>query len=99
MADHVYRVTEIVGSSSQSVDVPAGAQSLSILAEAPAGIPIQLVVLDPNGLTLATSAPTTTGLATVDVPASQSGTYTVQTINLSLGPVALWTAATPLVSR
>jgi Carboxypeptidase regulatory-like domain len=86
-------------SSSQSVAVPAGAQSLSILAEAPAGIPIQLVVLDPNGLTLATSAPTTTGLATVDVPASQSGTYIVQTINLSLGPVALWTAATPLVSR
>jgi len=86
-------------SSAQSVAVPAGAQSLSILAEAPAGIPIQLVVVDPNGLTLATSAPSTTGLAVVDVPVAQSGTYTVQTINLSLGPVALWTAATPLVSR
>jgi hypothetical protein len=86
-------------SSAESVAVPAGARSLSVLAEATAGIPIQLVVLDPNGLTLATSSPTTTGLAVLDVPLSQSGTYTVQTINLSLGPVAFWTAATPLVSR
>jgi len=85
--------------SAQPVSVPAGAQTLSVLAEATAGIPIQLVVLDPNGLTLATSAPSTTGLAVIDVPVTQSGTYTVQTINLSLGPVALWTAATPLVSR
>jgi hypothetical protein len=86
-------------SSAQSVAVPAGAQSLSILAEATAGIPIQLVAIDPNGLTLATSTPTAMGLAVLDVPVSQSGTYTVRTINLSLGAVAIWSAATPLVSR
>jgi hypothetical protein len=83
----------------QDVNVPAGAESLSIVAEGPAGVPIQLVVISPDGVTLATSDVSTDGLAVLDVPVSQSGVYTVQAINLSLGTVQVWTAATPLVAR
>ena len=50
------------------------------------------------GLTLA-SADNSSGLAVLDVPVSRTGIYTVQVINLSLGPVQVWTAATPNVKR
>ena len=79
-----------------TVAVPPGAQSLAVVAEASAAIPMQLVAIDPNGVaTVATG----TGIVTLNVPVSSSGMYTIQAVNLSLGPVSLWTAATPQVSR
>ena len=39
------------------------------------------------------------GLAVMEVPISAAGTYVVETINLGLGPVQVWSAATPTVVR
>ena len=37
------------------------------------------------------------GVASVTTPVSQSGAYVVKVVNLNLGPVQVWTAATPTV--
>ena len=85
-------------STSSSVSAPPNTYSVSVVAEAAGNLPIRIALLDPNGLTLAT-ADNSSGLAVLDVPVSAVGTYTVQVINLSLGPVDVWTAATPNVKR
>jgi len=79
--------------------VPANAESVSILAES--SVPLTRVrvgLISPSGLLLAT-AEGTNGLVTLDVPVTQNGTYLVTVLNLSLGPVNVWTAATPRVAR
>jgi hypothetical protein len=85
-------------SSSSSVEAPDNTQSVSVVAESTGDLPIRLVLVDPTGLTLAT-ADNSSGLAVLDVPVSRTGIYTVQVLNLSLGPVQVWTAATPNVKR
>jgi len=84
--------------SSSSVPVPTSANSVSVVAEATGNLPIRVVLLDPAGLTLA-SSDNTSGFATLTVPVSQAGTYSLQVINLGAGPVEVWTAATPNVRR
>lgn len=82
----------------QNVAVPPGAQSLSVVAEATPNVPLQLVVVAPNGAILA-SATSTNGLAVLNTPVSAAGMYVVKTVNVSAGPVSVWTAATPQVNR
>jgi hypothetical protein len=84
-------------SSSSTVDVPANAYSVSLVAESSNGLPISVALIDPTGLTLGTSS--SSGESVVTVPVSKAGTYTVKVINLNLGPVDIWTAATPNVNR
>lgn len=78
--------------------VPANATSISVIAESTPQLPVKIVLIDPTGLALATSD-NSSGFAVINQPVTQSGTYIVKVINLSLGPVQVWTAATPLVSR
>lgn len=85
-------------STSPTVPVPANAYSVSVVAESTGGVPIKLALIDPSGVTLGT-ADNTSGFAVLDVPVSAAGTYAVQVINLSVGPVEVWTAATPNVNR
>jgi len=85
-------------STSPSVQVPANAYSVSVVAESTGGVPIQLALIDPTGVTLAT-ADNSSGFAVLDVPVTSAGTYAIQVINLSVGPVEVWTAATPNVKR
>jgi len=40
-----------------------------------------------------------TDLALIDLPVSAQGTYMIKVVNVSLGPVQVWTAATPTVAR
>jgi hypothetical protein len=84
--------------NSSSVNVPANAYSVSILAEATGNLPISVALVDPAGLTLAT-ATNTSGVAAMTVPVSQGGIYVIKVINLSIGPVEFWTAATPNGTR
>ena len=83
-------------SNSSSVNVPANAYSVSLISES--SLPISIALVDPNGLTLST-ATSSNGLAVMTVPVTKGGTYLVKVINLNLGPVEVWTAATPNVSR
>ncbi len=82
----------------QSVTAPAGTQAISVVAEATPELPIQLVLIDPSGAILGT-ADNSTGLAVINKNVTQSGVYVIKVVNISLGPVQVWTAATPLVLR
>jgi hypothetical protein len=77
--------------------LPSNAQAISIVAESSAGL-VQVALVDPTGLTLAT-ADTSSGLAVINAPVTAGGVYLVKLINAGVGPVNVWTMATPLVSR
>ncbi len=80
----------------QSVNVEQGATALSVIAESNA--PIRLVVVDPSGSILGISD-ASNGLASVEMPVTQGGTYLVKVVNLNLGPIEVFTASTALVAR
>ncbi|MFN2501535.1 MAG: sialidase family protein [Pyrinomonadaceae bacterium] len=80
----------------QSVNVEQGATALSVIAESDA--PIRLVVVDPSGSILGISD-AANGVASVEMPVSQGGAYLVKVVNLSAGPVQVFTASTALVAR
>lgn len=82
----------------QTVAVPANAEALSVVAESSLAVPVQLVLVSPSGAILAT-ATSATGVTTLDVPVTAGGMYVVKTINASVGPLSVWTAATPYVRR
>jgi PKD repeat protein len=84
--------------STSSMSAPANTNEISVLAEASGGLPIKLLLVDPAGLTLQT-VDSVNGIAVLNTPVNKSGLYTVKVINVSLGPVKVWTAATPLVRR
>ena len=85
-------------SSSSTVNVPANAYSVSVFGEALGTLPVSVALVDPSGVTLSTVS-TSAGAAVMTVPVSKAGTYTVKVINLNLGPVEVWTVATPNVTR
>ncbi|HEX9286076.1 MAG TPA: hypothetical protein VF999_02295, partial [Thermoanaerobaculia bacterium] len=84
--------------SVQQLTVPAGALALSVVAEPSVNVPIQLVLIDPSGAVLRT-ADASSGFAVIQTPITRSGIYVVKLVNVGLGPVSVWTAATPLVAR
>jgi hypothetical protein len=77
--------------------VPANAKSISVLAESSTSVPFAVAVLDALGNVVHT-ARSSNGVASLDVPVSGLGLYTVQIVNLGLGPVTVWSAATPYLS-
>jgi bacillolysin len=84
--------------SLQSLALPAGTQAISVVAEANPELPIQLLLIDASGSVLNT-ANNSTGIASINRTVSGSGIYTIKVVNLSVGPVKVWTATTPLVRR
>jgi bacillolysin len=82
----------------RSITVPASAQAISVMAEASPELPIQLLLIDPSGAVLGT-ADNSTGFAVINKNVTQPGIYLIKVVNVSLGPVQVWTAATPLVLR
>jgi len=83
----------------QSISVPAGTQSISVATETTDGVPLQIVLIDPKGVTLATANVLPNGIATLDQPVTGGGTYKIKTVNLGLGPVQISTLVTPRVAR
>jgi hypothetical protein len=79
--------------------VPANALSVAAMAEAPSGVPIKIVLVDPTGLAVATATSGTNGIASLSQPVTAGGVYLLKITNLSAGPVSIWTAATPQVKR
>ncbi|HZI18104.1 MAG TPA: hypothetical protein VEY09_05855 [Pyrinomonadaceae bacterium] len=86
------------GSLLSTVNVPEGAQAISVSVGTSLDVPVQVVLLDPNGLALAT-ANGSNGVAVINRTVTQAGAYQLKVVNLGLGPVQVWTAATPLVAR
>jgi hypothetical protein len=80
-----------------SITLPAGTQAISIAAESSIAVPIQLVLINPSG-TVVQTVNSSSGVAILEAPISQSGVYLIKVVNLSLGPVQVWSVATPLMS-
>jgi len=80
-----------------SITLPSGTQAISIAAEPSLNVPIQLVLIAPSGAVLQTAS-SSTGVVVLEAPITQSGVYIIKEVNLSLGPVQVWSVATPLVS-
>jgi PKD repeat protein len=85
-------------SSSTSYQAPGNAQSVSIFTESSVNLPYQLVLVDPNGLTLKT-VNASNGMATIEQPVTQAGAYVIKVVNLNLGPLQFTTTVTPLTRR
>ncbi len=81
-----------------SLPIGTNATAISLVAVSTNNLPIKLALISPSGVALQT-ADSVNGVAVINAPVTQSGTYIVKTINLSLGPVQVWTAATPTVRR
>lgn len=82
----------------RSVTLPVGTRAISVAAESNANVPIRLLLLDSSGLVVQT-VNSSSGVAVLETPITQSGVYIIKTVNLSLAPVEIWSVATPLVSR
>jgi len=87
------------GQAVQNLLVPSNALAFSVAAEANANVPYKLIVIDPSGKVLGTVNSSANGIASVSVPVSTTGLYVIQLVNVGLGPVNIWTAATPEVTR
>ncbi len=80
----------------QNLTVPSGAQVLSIAAVATGTVPFQLVIISPSGAILGTIN-SANGIAAADVAATVPGVYLIKLVNVGLGPVTIWSAATPTI--
>jgi len=85
-------------SSLRSITLPTGTQAISIAAESNSALPIQLVLLSPTGQVLQT-VNSSSGVAILEAPITQGGVYVIKSVNLSLGPLQIWTVSTPYVQR
>jgi len=56
-----------------------------------------LVLIAPSGAVLQTAS-SSAGVVVLEAPITQGGVYIIKQVNLSLGPVQVWSVATPLVS-
>ena len=82
----------------RSITLPSGTQAISIASESSTGVPIQLVLLSPTGQVVQT-VNSSSGVAILEAPITKSGVYLIKTVNLSLGPLQIWTVSTPYVLR
>jgi hypothetical protein len=89
----------IGGQALQNLLVPANAVGFSVAAEADVNVPYKLVVIDPTGKVLGTVNSSSNGIASVTMPVSTSGLYVIKLVNVGVGPLNIWTAATPQVTR
>jgi hypothetical protein len=82
----------------QNLSAGPSTQAISVVAATNATVPLKLVLISPSGGVVA-SVDSSSGVAVLDSPVSQQGLYVIKVINVSLGPVQVWTATTPLVTR
>ncbi len=83
----------------QNLIVPSNALAFSVVAESDGNLPYKLIVIDPSGKMLGTVNSSPNGIASVQGPISTPGLYVIQLVNVGVGPVNIWTAATPEVTR
>jgi hypothetical protein len=78
--------------------MPAGANEISVVVESTLPVPFKLLLINPSGLTVQT-VDASNGIAVINASVTQSGTYVIKVVNLSVGPLQFTTTATPLVQR
>jgi hypothetical protein len=83
----------------QNFMVPSNALAFSVAAESDVNVPYKLTVIDPTGNVVGTVNSSANGIASVNMPLTKPGLYVIQLVNVGVGPVNIWTAATPYVQR
>ena len=84
--------------STSTLNLGSDATAISAVAETSSLVPIKLAVIDPSGLTVQI-VDAVNGVAVISTPVSRGGLYTVKVINVGVGPVQVWTLATPTNRR
>jgi hypothetical protein len=84
--------------STSNLNLGSNATAISAVAETSSLAPIKLAVIDPSGLTVQI-VDAINGVAVISTPVSGGGLYTVKVINVGVGPVQVWTLATPTNRR
>lgn len=84
--------------STSGFTMPAGTQEISVVAESSLNVPYKLVLVNPSGVALQT-VDAKDGVAVLNSTVSQSGTYLIKVVNVSLGPLQFTVTATPLICR
>ncbi len=88
-----------LGQAATSIlNLGSDATAISAVAETSSLVPIKLAVIDPGGLTVQI-VDAVNGVAVINTPVSRGGLYTVKIINVGVGPVQVWTLATPTNKR
>jgi hypothetical protein len=86
------------GDITKSLTVQPGTSEIAVMTETVGNTPIRLVLIDPSG-SIVNTVEATNGVAVIEMPATQTGTYLVKVVNLSVGPVQVFSAITPYVAR
>lgn len=82
----------------KSIAVDSRTSEIAVMAESTSGAPVRLILIDPSGSILQT-VNATNGMAVIEKPVTQIGTYQLKVVNLNLAPIQVFTATTPLVRR
>jgi hypothetical protein len=85
-------------SLSRNLTLPTGTRAISVALESNLKVPMQLILLDPSGKVVQT-VNSSSGVAILEAPITKSGVYIIKTVNLSLGPIEVWSVATPWGAR
>jgi hypothetical protein len=68
------------------------------MADSNLNVPFRLILIDPSGA-IVQSVEASNGTAVIEKPVTQTGTYLVKVVNLSVGPIQVFSATTPYVVR
>jgi hypothetical protein len=84
--------------TSSNYQPQSGSSEMCVTVESTLNVPFKIALVSPSGLTLQT-VDAVNGIATVSQPVTQSGTYVIKVVNVSLGPLQFTTTVTPQVAR
>ena len=82
----------------KTLSLGSGTQAISVLVDANLNVPFKVVLISPSGSVLK-ATDSSSGVAVIDIPVSQTGNYVIKVINVSLGPLQITSMTTPLVKR
>ena len=85
------------GATSSNTSTLSAGQEL--VSQITAGMLVRIGLVGTTGVALATADAASNGVAVLTVPVTQGGIYLVKTLNLSAGPVSVFTATTPQLTR
>lgn len=82
----------------KTINVSNATSEIAIAVESNSGLPIRVLIISPSGSVLKT-ANSVNGLATIEMPVSQSGAFLIKVVNLHTNVVQISTMVTPLETR
>ena len=82
----------------RNITLPSGTRAISIAVESNLNVPVELALLDPSGRVVQT-ANSSSGLVILEAPITQGGVYIIKTVNVSLGPIQIWSLTTPWIAK